>query len=358
MKCPKCGYLGFETVDRCRNCGYDFSLAPTPAQQPTELPLHDSRGAGAALADLDLAPTGVAPRSPADPPELDLDRLIGVEPDAPAPPDERRAVAHDRESRVPATRAAEPPLPDTPLSPAEPAAPAARADDDLPLPLFTPAPLGDEAPIDDPALLGPIVPPRPAGPPLAVRRASPEIPRGRPRNTRPVRRETPFAFEPAPDQAPARGATPSTGRAAPGAPAAFEAADRTQRVLAAALDVALLGAIDAIILYLTLKIAGLSASDIALIPPVPMASFLLLLDGGYLAAFTAAGGKTIGKMAMGIRVVGDDGRAVDASGAVLRAIGGILTALTLGLPYLPALLAADGRPLADRLAGTRVVRGD
>ena len=28
MKCPKCGYLGFEPVERCRNCGYDFSLLP------------------------------------------------------------------------------------------------------------------------------------------------------------------------------------------------------------------------------------------------------------------------------------------------------------------------------------------
>src|SRR3954464_6776100 len=27
MKCSKCGYLGFETADRCRNCGYEFSLA-------------------------------------------------------------------------------------------------------------------------------------------------------------------------------------------------------------------------------------------------------------------------------------------------------------------------------------------
>ena len=26
MKCPKCAYLGFETGDRCKNCGYDFSL--------------------------------------------------------------------------------------------------------------------------------------------------------------------------------------------------------------------------------------------------------------------------------------------------------------------------------------------
>src|SRR6267143_1019451 len=30
MKCPKCGYLGFEDVDRCRNCGYDFSLTAAP----------------------------------------------------------------------------------------------------------------------------------------------------------------------------------------------------------------------------------------------------------------------------------------------------------------------------------------
>jgi uncharacterized RDD family membrane protein YckC len=27
MKCPKCGYVGFEDVNRCRNCGYEFSLA-------------------------------------------------------------------------------------------------------------------------------------------------------------------------------------------------------------------------------------------------------------------------------------------------------------------------------------------
>ena len=27
MKCSKCGYLGFETGSRCRNCGYEFSLS-------------------------------------------------------------------------------------------------------------------------------------------------------------------------------------------------------------------------------------------------------------------------------------------------------------------------------------------
>src|SRR5262245_53754810 len=38
MKCPKCNYLGFETGDRCKNCGYDFSLltlADAPASGPT-----------------------------------------------------------------------------------------------------------------------------------------------------------------------------------------------------------------------------------------------------------------------------------------------------------------------------------
>ena len=30
VKCPKCHYLGFETGDRCKNCGYDFSLISEP----------------------------------------------------------------------------------------------------------------------------------------------------------------------------------------------------------------------------------------------------------------------------------------------------------------------------------------
>ena len=40
MKCPKCGYLGFETTDRCRNCQYDFSLAPFKTE--AELTLQDA----------------------------------------------------------------------------------------------------------------------------------------------------------------------------------------------------------------------------------------------------------------------------------------------------------------------------
>ena len=62
MKCPKCLYIGFETGDRCKNCGYDFSLlaladdaveAVKPA--PPELAIRQAEPAFSGVA-LDLAP--------------------------------------------------------------------------------------------------------------------------------------------------------------------------------------------------------------------------------------------------------------------------------------------------------------
>lgn len=44
MKCPKCSYLSFEAGERCRNCGYDFSMATPQADDPAgDLPLFDDR---------------------------------------------------------------------------------------------------------------------------------------------------------------------------------------------------------------------------------------------------------------------------------------------------------------------------
>ncbi len=44
MKCPKCHYLGFDTGDRCKNCGYDFSLISQAVSPESDLaadiPLH------------------------------------------------------------------------------------------------------------------------------------------------------------------------------------------------------------------------------------------------------------------------------------------------------------------------------
>jgi uncharacterized RDD family membrane protein YckC len=99
-----------------------------------------------------------------------------------------------------------------------------------------------------------------------------------------------------------------------------------------------------------------SLTDLRVLPPLPLAGFLGLLAFGYEAAFTVAGGQTIGKMVMNLRVIGDDGRPVDAAGGMLRAAGCMLVPLTLGLSYVPALVTSDHRALHDRLAGTRVVR--
>ena len=48
MRCPKCAYISFDTGERCRNCGYDFSLADEatasldpPVRDTAEGPLVD-----------------------------------------------------------------------------------------------------------------------------------------------------------------------------------------------------------------------------------------------------------------------------------------------------------------------------
>src|ERR1051325_8021199 len=72
MKCPKCGYLGFETTDRCRNCQYDFSLAPFNTEP--ELTLHNDRNTESN--DFELPPIKrQSDRLSSSAP--DLDRLFG-----------------------------------------------------------------------------------------------------------------------------------------------------------------------------------------------------------------------------------------------------------------------------------------
>jgi uncharacterized RDD family membrane protein YckC len=188
-----------------------------------------------------------------------------------------------------------------------------------------------------------------------VRRATPEVTRPRNRGTRTARRDDPgLAFSAdtsfSASEADA-GEVSITEDASP-----FQAAPRIRRIVAALIDLVLLVGICTGVLYLTLRLAELTFADIRVLPVVPMGAFLVLLVVGYLIAFTAAGGQTIGKMATHIRVIGDDGRPVDVSGAALRVGGNAIQIATLGLAWLPALFAADGRGIADRIAGTRVVR--
>lgn len=332
MKCPKCGYLGFETTERCRHCGYDFSLSvqiDESAGATHTLSLRSSDETEAPLADFDLSSlnTDIVTEPTTG---LDLDRIIGqVDPPS-------LAEATDASFGVASTAAA------VATPPAEEvqqqhhaAAPVAAAS----LPLFTDARgVRDDAP--------PMAAPPPARPPLAVRRATPEVPRRR--TPRIIRRDTEMALALEPTAA-AEHTPDAADRARP-------CASAVRRVAAAIVDVVILGSIDLAVLYFTLAIASLSLSDLRVIPPVPMAAFLLLLNGGYLIGFTAVHGQTIGKMLVRVRVIGDNGDGVDIAGAVLRALGVLLSLVLAGLPYLPVLVSSDRRALHDRLAGTRVIK--
>jgi uncharacterized RDD family membrane protein YckC len=337
MKCPKCGYLGFETTDRCRNCQYDFSLAPFVSDPELTLQGDDRRHEGPG--DFEL-PSIARQTDKLSATALDLDRLFGdPEPqsDAPTPP--------------PVVTVIEPPpvvemeAPDPPqilaIEPVEEPAMAVVTESE--------EPVADEGAL--PFYDGPIMPPPAARTPLAVRRSTPEVPRNRPRTTRPVRMDSL-------DLETATKSSATSQDAVETVASLMEMPTLGVRVGAGLIDLVLLVGIDAAVLYLTLRITGLqnTLEDLRVLPPVPFVGFLAILAFGYVAAFTVAGGQTIGKMALSLRVIGDDGRPVDAAGGMLRALGCMLVPITFGLSYLPALFTSDHRALHDRLAGTRVVQ--
>jgi len=310
MKCPTCGYIGFETSDRCRNCGYDFGLANQTPPAP-ELSLHDDETEGA-LKELDIR-NG-----------------------SPGPP--ARPVAGSRPAR--ASVAARQPDIDKVLQNLDRVLgePASAPD----LPLF------DDDPAGAPLVDGGAAPRRP----LAVRRTTPDPTRLRPK---PVRHQAPRALElPLPERAESAEAVPAYESESIVGPST--GAPPIRRALAAAMDLSILAAIDLVVVYFTLRMCGLTTAEIAVLPPIPLGAFFLLVNGGYLASFTAAGGQTIGKMALGLKVVGRADLPVSAGLSVVRALGCLASVASLGLGFLPALLGDGGRAIEDRLADTRVVR--
>ena len=316
MRCPKCQYLNFDNGDRCRNCGYEFSLAVEAA--PLDLAIQNGTEPIGPLADLEL---------------------------------------HDGAAAAPAPPAVSRPAPDT---------------GSLELPLFTP---GGKA-------AAPLVTPSTPRAPLSVRRHAPVPPKPKPAARMRAAADEPRlaldtaeipVVQPAVEDVPRRlrEPRPSTDDAdahdsrthrmpadgaleASGAPAGA-------RAMAAAIDLAIVGGIDAAVFYLTLRVLELHVADAGALPLIPFVAFLLLLNGSYFAAFIAAGGQTIGKMAAGIRVVpgapgAHAGDRVPVGSAVVRAAAYIVSALPAGVGFLPGLMSSDHRALHDRLADTRVVK--
>ena len=276
MKCPKCQYFSFDNGDRCRNCGYDFSLVP---DVPPDLPMQNGAEAVGPLGDFSLN----------EPPGLPLFTRDAGDPDAP--------------------------------------------------------------------LLTPGAAPRP---PLAVRRAKPNVSAPRPRREG-ARVEIDAAPRLALDTAEIPVVPePAIARETATAEPALGVASAGARLGGALIDLILTVAIDTVVVYFTLKICDLTFGQVLTLPLAPLISFLVLLNGGYVATFVAAGGQTIGKMAAGTRVVPADPAArlserVSFGQSVVRAAGYLVSALPLGLGFLPAFFG-ERRALHDRLADTRVVK--
>ncbi len=297
MKCPKCSYLGFETGDRCQNCGYEFSL----------------------MIDASLVP---------------------VEPDMPLRPQS------DAASAALGSPAAAPP-------------PARSAGAGRALPLFGKDELGQED-LDAPLIRvpaaprpplavrrTPVPPPRPRSSPATPRSCPDEPVLSFEAETAPparhdlrMREEVHEAAAPAP--------VPSDDAAGGGSPLA-------PRAVAGLIDHGILVGIDIVVLYFTLRMTGLAFDDWSVLPLAPLLTFLGFVKVAYFGTFTAVGGQTIGKMATRLRVVGPDRGPVSVPRGLWRAVAGLLSILPFGVGLIPILLSAEHRAFHDRVTGTRVV---
>lgn len=105
-------------------------------------------------------------------------------------------------------------------------------------------------------------------------------------------------------------------------------------------------------------VASTSSLDDAAAAAVAVASFLLILVGGPIAVETLSHGRSLGKLACGLRVVRDDGGPIRFRHALVRgAVGVVEILLTFGVvACIASLVSARGRRLGDVFAGTLVVR--
>ncbi|MFF9524268.1 RDD family protein [Streptomyces achromogenes] len=128
------------------------------------------------------------------------------------------------------------------------------------------------------------------------------------------------------------------------------------RALAVLLD--LVVAMVAYLVVVVVLVASTASLDEAAQMALSIASFLLVLVGGPIAVETLSHGRSLGKLAFGLRVVRDDGGPIRFRHALVRgAIGVVEILMTLGVvACIASLVSARGRRLGDVFAGTLVVR--
>lgn len=112
-------------------------------------------------------------------------------------------------------------------------------------------------------------------------------------------------------------------------------------------------------LLISIGLAVATASlDEAAVMAVSIASFLLVLVGAPIAVETLSHGRSLGKLACGLRVVRDDGGPIRFRHALVRGAMGVVEILmSFGvIACIASLVSARGRRIGDVFAGTLVVR--
>ncbi|MBT2470993.1 RDD family protein [Streptomyces sp. ISL-66] len=112
-------------------------------------------------------------------------------------------------------------------------------------------------------------------------------------------------------------------------------------------------------LLITLGLAFATASlDDAAQAAVAVSSFLLVLVGVPIAVETLSHGRSLGKLACGLRVVRDDGGPIRFRHALVRGALGVIELLAFfgSVACIASLVSARGRRLGDVFAGTLVIR--
>ncbi|WP_327670597.1 MULTISPECIES: RDD family protein [unclassified Streptomyces] len=128
------------------------------------------------------------------------------------------------------------------------------------------------------------------------------------------------------------------------------------RALAVLIDLAVAFAV---YIAVTMAFAAATASlDDAAVAAVAVATFLLVLVGIPIAVETLSHGRSLGKLACGLRVVRDDGGPIRFRHALVRgAVGVVEILMTFGVvACIASLVSARGRRVGDVFAGTLVVR--
>lgn len=119
--------------------------------------------------------------------------------------------------------------------------------------------------------------------------------------------------------------------------------------------------VQAVALFLVVLITVLTASDDALRAAIGLSLGVLVLVGYPTAIETLTRGRSLGKLAMGLRVVRQDGGAIRFRHALVRALGGFFVdfwALGLGgvIALFVSMFSPQGKRVGDYLAGTIVIR--